>query len=439
LITQWNALKDNEVFSTWISSIQMQAAALEQSQVNNFQRWPMLGIEVWPNAEAVGSYDGEIAYFTNWLQLRFAYLDSLFNNKAQTTTTFNVSAATLYWGTAITLTAQVTGGTSPTGTVSFLSNGILLGTGSLSNSVATLMTSNLPVGTNLIQAVYNGDNTNGLSTSTNQSVVVKTTLATTVVSLAGPSISLSENSNSFTASAIPNSGTTVPTGTVTFTLDGGSSTTVTLDSTGQACYSTSSLTVGTHVITATYSGDINYSAASGAVSVTTISGDFTVASGNNSTQTVIPGDSASYSFTLTPLSGSFWKVVTFSVSGLPTGTTATFSPTSIAVGSTATSVTMTVQTPNSTARTEEHRSITGKCAPLVLALLLLPLIGAKRMRKQARRWFALLLVLGGLATAATLSGCGGSFFAQAAKSYAVTVTATSGNASHSSVATLNIE
>jgi hypothetical protein len=262
VVKQWNALKNNGVFSTWISSIQQKANALEKSQANNFGRWPMLGIEVWPNAEAVGSYDGEVAYLTNWLQLRLSYLDSLFNNKAQTVTTLNVSAASLYSGTAISLTAQVTVGTSPTGTVSFLSNGILLGTGALSDGLATLTISNLPVGTDLVQAVYNGDDTNGLSASTSQSVIVKSALAATVISLTGASTIPFGTLDSFTALVIPNSGTAVPTGTVTFAMDGGSGTTMALDGTGLASYSNSSLAAGTHAITATYSGDISYSAAS---------------------------------------------------------------------------------------------------------------------------------------------------------------------------------
>jgi hypothetical protein len=74
--TQWNALKNNGVFSTWLASISQQAATLEQSQANNFGRWPMQGLRVWPDAEAAGSYNGEVAYLTNWLNLRIAYLDS---------------------------------------------------------------------------------------------------------------------------------------------------------------------------------------------------------------------------------------------------------------------------------------------------------------------------------------------------------------------------
>jgi hypothetical protein len=74
------------VLASWLTSISQQAAALEQPQANNFARWPILGIEVWPNSEAAGSYDAEVAYFINWLNLRFDYLDSLFNTKATTTT-----------------------------------------------------------------------------------------------------------------------------------------------------------------------------------------------------------------------------------------------------------------------------------------------------------------------------------------------------------------
>ncbi len=175
LVTQWNALKSNGVFSTWLASIQQESESLQQSQINNFTRWPILGIMVWPNAEQAGSYAAEVAYLINWLNLRIAYLDSLFNNKAQTDTTLEVSAGTLQAGSSVTLTAQVTGGTesgaAPTGVVSFLSNNILLDTVSLSNGAASLTTSSLPAGADSLQAVYNGDNDNALSASAVQPVI----------------------------------------------------------------------------------------------------------------------------------------------------------------------------------------------------------------------------------------------------------------------------
>ena len=88
---------------------------LNKVKRNNFSRWPMLGIKVWPNPQAAGSYDAEVAYVTNYLTLRVAYLDSVFNGKAQTATTITVPSGTLYLGYPVTLKAHVTGATAPKG------------------------------------------------------------------------------------------------------------------------------------------------------------------------------------------------------------------------------------------------------------------------------------------------------------------------------------
>ena len=76
------------------------------------------------------------------------------------------------------------------------------------------------------------------------------------------------------------------------------------------------------------------------------------------------------------------------------------------------------------------------------AVLLLPLFGVTRMRRQTSKLVRILflasLILGGAVVTATLNGCGGSS-AQAEKSYSVTVTATSGTLQHSAVVTLNVE
>jgi hypothetical protein len=263
VVTQWNTLKKNGVFTAWLASIRQEAETLEQSQVNNFGRWPMQGIEVWPNAEAAGSYDGEVQYLISWLSLRIAYLDSLFNNKAATHTALSVAAGPLYSGSPVTLTAQVTYGANPTGIVSFLSSGVLLGTGSLnSGGAASLTVSNLPPGADNVQAVYNGDDNNALSLSGIQPATVGAPLAASVTSIAGPSSTSGQgpSTGSFAASVIGNSGTAVPTGTVTFIVDLGPGTAVTLDATGHATYSARRFPPGTHTITASYSGDSNYSA-----------------------------------------------------------------------------------------------------------------------------------------------------------------------------------
>ncbi len=170
--TQWNALKNNGVFTAWLASIRQQSINLEQAQTNNFARWPILGIEVWPNVEAAGSYAGEVAYFINWLNLRIAYFDSLFNHKAQTSIALDVGAGTLRGGSPVTLSAEVTGGTTPAGIVTFLSNGVIVGTGPLTDGAASLTTSGLRPGTDALQAVYSGDDANALAVSTIREVKV---------------------------------------------------------------------------------------------------------------------------------------------------------------------------------------------------------------------------------------------------------------------------
>jgi hypothetical protein len=254
--TQWNALKNNGVFATWLAKIQQEAQSIEQSQVNNFGRWPMLGIETWPNAEAAGSYAGEVQYLIDWLNLRIGYMDSLFNNnKAQTSTTLSTASGSLSSGSPVTLTAQVTGGSNPTGVVSFLAGGVVLGAGSLNGGTASLTLSNLQAGTTGLQAIYNGDIANALSSSATQTVTVSAPLASTVTTVAG---SLS----AFTASVVGNSGTAIPSGTVTFYLDLDPAITVTLNGAGQASYFPTWLPAGTHTLSGSYSGDTNYSASS---------------------------------------------------------------------------------------------------------------------------------------------------------------------------------
>ena len=75
-------------------------------------------------------------------------------------------------------------------------------------------------------------------------------------------------------------------------------------------------------------------------------------------------------------------------------------------------------------------------APLMLGVLLLPFAGAWRLRRQGRRLHRLLialLMLGGMATVASITGCGSAngFFAQHQQNYDVTVTATAGGLQHS--------
>jgi len=259
--TQWNALKKNGIFTAWLAAIEQQAQSLQQGQVNNYARWPMLGIEVWPNAEAPGTYAGEVQYFLNWLNLRIGWMDSLYNtSKAGTSVSLNAPTGTMSSGSAVTLTAQVSGGNNPTGVVSFLASGLLVGVGSLNGGTATATVNNLPAGMQSLQAVYNGDNTNALSFSAFQSVNVGVAPANTVTIVSESSTT--NTSRSFTASVIGNSGTAIPSGYITFSVDSLASTTETLDANAHATYSADRISNGTHIVTCVYSGDANYAPSS---------------------------------------------------------------------------------------------------------------------------------------------------------------------------------
>ncbi len=68
----------------------------------------------------------------------------------------------------------------------------------------------------------------------------------------------------FTAS-VDQPGPTIPTGTIAFSVDGTVKTTVTLNSSGQATFTTTTLSVGSHTILATYSGSGTNAASSGSL------------------------------------------------------------------------------------------------------------------------------------------------------------------------------
>lgn len=212
---------------------------------------------------------------------------------------------------SVTFTATVTGnpnGITPTGTVDFSDGSTVLGNGSLNgNGVATFSTSSLTGGSHTITATYNGDSEYPGSAGNLTQVVDLASSSTSVVSSLSPS--LFGVAVDFTATVTSSSGT--PTGTVSFS-DG--STVLgngTLDISGTASFATSGLSVGSHTITATYSGDTNFSGSSGTVTQTV-------------NQVVVPlSTTTAVSSLVNPSvvgnNASFTATVTGSGSGTPTG------------------------------------------------------------------------------------------------------------------------
>jgi hypothetical protein len=175
-------------------------------------------------------------------------------------------------GQSVTFTATVTAGTgTPAGTVNFKDGSTVLATVTLgANAQASYSTSSLSVGSHSITAAYAGNANFAASTSPaitqNVSAPSLVTTTTTVTSSLNPSVS--GQPVTFTASVTAASGT--PAGTVNF-LDGSTVlTTVTLGSNAQATYTTSSLSVGSHSITAAYSGNATFAASTSGVITQTV-------------------------------------------------------------------------------------------------------------------------------------------------------------------------
>jgi hypothetical protein len=173
-------------------------------------------------------------------------------NKAATSVTLTSSLNPSTYGSAVTFTAKVTP-SSATGSVVFNDGTNSLGTVTLGNNgTASLTTSALLAGTHSITAVYSGNTDyNGSTSPPLTQTVNKAAASVTLTSSLNPSpygVSVT-----FTATVTPSAAT----GTVTF--DDGTTVlgTATLSG-GIAQLTTMALAVGSHSITAVYSGDSNY-------------------------------------------------------------------------------------------------------------------------------------------------------------------------------------
>jgi hypothetical protein len=267
------------------------------------------------------------------------------------------------------------------------------------------------------------------------------------VNQATPTIALATSATSafvlnpviFTATIASTAGT--PTGTVAF-YDGMALLSTESMTAGVATYQTSALLAGTHSITAVYSGDTNFLTETSSA-LSQVIENFTIGTpGGTSSVTANPGGQAVYTFTVTPPAGTtFAGPISFSVTGLPTGATAAFAPTTVPAGAGVTTVTMTVTLPATAALRPAEKPFGGGTLPVALGLILLPFAG--KLRRAARAWkgTVCLLVIG-VAMAAGLTSCGGSGgggSSSTPQNYMLTVTATAGSLSNSFTVGLEVE
>src|SRR5438094_624640 len=175
--------------------------------------------------------------------------------KTATTTTLNSSLNPSYVGQSVTFTAAVSP-SGASGTVTFYDGTTILGTGSLNSSgQVTFSTSTFAAGPHTITASYNGNTNFAASSSTALTQTVNKFSTSTALTLS-PNTSTFGQSVTITAAVTSTAG--VPSGTVTF-YDGATAFgTGSLNGSGQATLSISSLAAGSHSITASYGGNRNY-------------------------------------------------------------------------------------------------------------------------------------------------------------------------------------
>lgn len=350
------------------------------------------------------------------------------------------SIATDYTGTAAVTATDPTAtfpGAGPSYTFTSADNGVhtfpaVAGQGWVFNSVGTF-------------TVSAKDSLDSTITGTSNPVQVVNNSAVTLTSSTNPT--LAGGATVLVASVAASIGT--PTGSITF-LDGSTVLgTVTL-STGKASLTIAFNSVGTHTLTASYAGDSGFLPATSAP-ISQVVEDFSmsVASGSPSTATVVNKGPATYNLVVAPLGGAALAgPVAFALTGLPTGFTGAFTPPSVASGAGSTGVSLLVSGGRA-ATLQTHASPwtpwpgrTTTALPLTFAVLGLPLCLLRRRRSSpALRLVLLLAVTGGACTA--LSGCfsdtAAGYYGTLPATQTLTVTATSGQLTHTLVLNLTTE
>jgi hypothetical protein len=256
------------------------------------------------------------------------------------TTTLMSSLNPSDYGQTVTFTATVSSSSeTPTGTVIFYDGSIAVGSVTLSKGSASLSTSSLSVDSHSITASYQGSDTFAPSKSAVLDQVVNgIATATSLASSLNPS--LSGQSVTFAVTITSASGT--PTGTVIFYNGSSVLGSVTLAS-GSGSLSTSSLSAGSHLITATYQGSGAFASSTSAVLDQVVNGKGVFSTTTKLSTSGSPssaGQSVTFTATVISINGSipngetvtFYDGSTELGTGITAGGAATFTTSSLAPG-----------------------------------------------------------------------------------------------------------
>jgi hypothetical protein len=333
----------------------------------------------------------------------------------------------------VTCTGACTGSTTPTGTMTLTGGGYTsLPTALSSGSYSITIPSNsLSAGTDTLTVTYSGDAiyVRGAHATTNVTVTYVAALTPTVT--VTPAASSIDSSQSLSV-AITVSGSSSlessPTGTVTLSTGSYTSGTLTLATTGSCTAALCTITIpanglgnspigSSDTLTATYSGDADYTSAAGTASVTVTTSIFaltatspsaSIAPGASATSTVTVSSSTLYSGTVTltclltnsPPGAAYAPSCSFMTGSTVVMSSGTPAPTTSMITINTTAASAALAYPKLPGR---GRGLFGAGGGVVLAFLLFLGIPARR-----RSWRSMLVVLVMMAALGSLAACGGS-------------------------------
>ncbi|MGA9669080.1 MAG: glycoside hydrolase family 44 protein [Terracidiphilus sp.] len=344
------------------------------------------------------------------------------------TITFAPPTSPVTYKSGLTIPLSATGGGSGNPVV-FTLDSSSAGTGSISGSTLTVT----GAGNLIIDANQTG-NASYLAAPQVQRTVVVNALTAQTITFTQPTSPLTYKSSLTIPLVATGGGSGNP---VVFTLDSSST------DTGTISGNTLTVTgVGNLVIDANQTGNASYSAAPQVQRTVVVNAaatpDFVISTTPTSLSSP-PGGSTNLTVAVAATGGAFSSAVTLSVSGLPTGATATFSPASVTPGSSTASSQLTIQTATLTGIAVAPRSAWPVAAPALSLLGLIFIAG-----KCRRRWLALtILLFTSLGAISALSGCSGSLHLTnnmpPPQSYTLTVTGTSGTDAHSTTVQFTVQ
>lgn len=315
------------------------------------------------------------------------------------------------YGGNITFTATAQGDhATPTGQIEFLDGGNLVATATLNaTGTASITQSALALGTHPITARYAATQNFGAAASAilNQVIQPSSGMATVITLASNVNPVTAGQSVTFTANVVTVGQTFVPAGAVTF-LDGSAVLGMaSLNGSGLATLTTSSLTIGSHSISANYAGSTATAASSSAPLTETVNGTSTSSTAPFTltvagTPTVITGQGVNLVITVAPRVSAI-EPVQLTCAGLPAESACTFGTPTLPTNGGTTSLQISTMAPHSCESDTPYSQNAGMpfAGPALAGLMLL--FFPRRRRKSMKNLLMVLIAVCGITS---LMGCG---------------------------------